>query len=161
MECDTVDECFFGGYAEHFRHYPFNEVVCDNWHLYAVELCLRIRRTGNRVFICETDMIHTSTGTISHKYCRNLNRLCREYKAEYDTIYTTCSTCKTKLIPRCLYLAKRVIPIVAYVLGQEWVIYVSGYVVVFNILCWTYGVRMFDNEGKPDLKKIILKFSSP
>ncbi len=43
MECDTVDECFFGGYAEHFKKYPFDEVVCSNWHLYAVEACLHTK----------------------------------------------------------------------------------------------------------------------
>lgn len=25
MECDTVDECFFGGRTEHFRDFPFDE----------------------------------------------------------------------------------------------------------------------------------------
>ena len=49
-----------------------------------------------------------------------------------------------------------IIPIVAYVFGQEWVIYVSGYIVVFNILCWTYGVRMFDDSGPLNLRKILL-----
>ena len=49
-----------------------------------------------------------------------------------------------------------IIPIVAYVLGQEWVIYVSGYVVVFNIICWTYGVRLFDNEGPLEIRRILL-----
>ena len=43
MEVDTVDECFFGGHTEHFREYPFDEVTCDNWHLYAAEACLRIK----------------------------------------------------------------------------------------------------------------------
>lgn len=43
MECDTVDECFFGGYAEHFRNYPFDDVICDNWHLYASEACLNTK----------------------------------------------------------------------------------------------------------------------
>ncbi len=43
MECDTVDECFFGGYAEHFRRYPFDDVLCNNWHLYAAEACMRIK----------------------------------------------------------------------------------------------------------------------
>lgn len=43
MECDTVDECFFGGYAQHFKDEPFDEIVCDNWHLYAVEACLRTK----------------------------------------------------------------------------------------------------------------------
>lgn len=49
-----------------------------------------------------------------------------------------------------------IIPIVAYVLGQEWVIYVSGYIVVFNVLFWTYGVRLFDRESSPDIRKILL-----
>lgn len=49
-----------------------------------------------------------------------------------------------------------VIPIITHVLGQEWVVYVSGYIVIFNILFWTYGVRMFDNESRPDLQKILL-----
>lgn len=49
-----------------------------------------------------------------------------------------------------------IIPIVAYVLGEEWVIYVSGYVVIFNILCWTYGVRMFAGSSAMSFRKIIL-----
>ena len=40
-----------------------------------------------------------------------------------------------------------VIPLVAYALGQEWVIYVSAYILVFNVTFWTIGLRMFDSEG--------------
>ena len=43
MECDTVDECFFGGFTEHFKEFPFNEKICNNWHLYAVEACLQTK----------------------------------------------------------------------------------------------------------------------
>ena len=43
MEGDTVDECFFGGHTEHFRQYPFDEILCDGWHLYAAEACLRTK----------------------------------------------------------------------------------------------------------------------
>ena len=35
-----------------------------------------------------------------------------------------------------------IIPLVAYVLGQEWVIYVSSYILVFNVMFWTIGIRM-------------------
>ena len=49
-----------------------------------------------------------------------------------------------------------VIPLVAYALGEEWVIYVSGYVLVYNVLFWTMGIRMFDRESGTDLKKLIL-----
>ena len=40
-------------------------------------------------------------------------------------------------------------------LGQEWVIYVSGYITVFNILFWTYGIRMFDSESALNIKRIV------
>ncbi len=49
-----------------------------------------------------------------------------------------------------------VIPLVGYVLGQEWVIYVSGYVLVFNVLFWTAGIRMFDRDSAPSLRRILL-----
>lgn len=49
-----------------------------------------------------------------------------------------------------------ILPIVAYILGQEWVIYVSGYILVFNILFWSFGLRMFDSNGKGiNIKKML------
>ena len=49
-----------------------------------------------------------------------------------------------------------VIPLVAYVLGDSYVIYTSGYILVFNVLFWTVGIRMFDSEKAPSLRKILL-----
>ncbi len=49
-----------------------------------------------------------------------------------------------------------VIPLVSYVLGPEWIIYVSAYIFVFNLLFWTVAIRMFDRESKPSLRKILL-----
>ena len=49
-----------------------------------------------------------------------------------------------------------IIPLVAYVQGQSQVIYVSAYILVFNLLFWTFGIRMFDNTGAPGFKKILL-----
>lgn len=46
--CDTVDECCFGMTKESFDLLGFNEKVCDSWHLYAVELCLRGKDIGIR-----------------------------------------------------------------------------------------------------------------
>lgn len=47
-------------------------------------------------------------------------------------------------------------PLVSYVLGPEWVIYVSSYIFVFNLMFWTIGIRMFDHETSFSLKKMIL-----
>ena len=49
-----------------------------------------------------------------------------------------------------------IIPLVAFVLGQDWVIYTSAYILVFNVLFWTVGVRMFDRESAFDLRKALL-----
>ncbi len=49
-----------------------------------------------------------------------------------------------------------IIPLVAYVLGQEWVIYVSSYILVFNVMFWTIGVRMFDHESAFSIRKVLL-----
>ena len=49
-----------------------------------------------------------------------------------------------------------VIPLVAYVKGDEWIIYTSAYILVFNVLFWTVGIRMFDREHAPGIRKILL-----
>ena len=49
-----------------------------------------------------------------------------------------------------------VIPLVSFVLGQEWVIYTSAYIFVFNLLFWTVGIRMFERESAPGIGKILL-----
>ena len=48
-----------------------------------------------------------------------------------------------------------IIPLVAHIMGQDMVIYVSGYILVFNVLFWTFGVRMFDTKAV-DFKKVLL-----
>lgn len=48
-----------------------------------------------------------------------------------------------------------ILPIAAYVFGPEWVIYVSGYILVFNILFWSFGLRMFSSSNGIDLKKML------
>ena len=49
-----------------------------------------------------------------------------------------------------------IIPLVSYVLGPEWVIYVSGYILVFNVMFWTVGIRMFDGQSAVSFRKIFL-----
>ena len=49
-----------------------------------------------------------------------------------------------------------IIPLVTYILGQEWVIYVSASIAVFNVLFWTYGIRLFDRDAPFRLKTVLL-----
>ena len=48
-----------------------------------------------------------------------------------------------------------IIPIVTYVLGEEWVIYSSAYLIVQLVFLWTHGVKLF-SDHKISLKKILL-----
>ena len=79
VACDTVDECFFGGRTETFRTEPFDEKLCDNWHLYAVERCLRARTRGGRVWVCDVPLIHHSGGNINHSYNEGFRRIAAHY----------------------------------------------------------------------------------
>ncbi len=47
-------------------------------------------------------------------------------------------------------------PLVESVLGSEGLIYASFFIVVFNILCWTYGYTMMGGEGKFRIRVLLL-----
>ena len=108
IECDTVDECFFGGHTEHFRENPFDEKVCDNWHLYAAESCLNTKTSrGGKVYVCDVYLFHRSSGRISPEFQWGFYKLCRKYASHYPFIKTTCGAQWTDfahLFPRFVYL---------------------------------------------------------
>lgn len=104
---DTVDECFFGGTTECFKKYPFDEVLCDNWHLYAVERCLNAIANGNSVYACDIPLIHKSRGRINHAFNINLYKICKVYSNKFKRIRTTCANTKTDFIGRTLFYLKR------------------------------------------------------
>ncbi len=49
-----------------------------------------------------------------------------------------------------------IIPIVSFVLGEEWVIYSCAFLIVQLVFIWTHGVQLFASEKKLRLKKIFL-----
>ena len=48
-----------------------------------------------------------------------------------------------------------VMPIVAGVMGEEWLFYVAVYSVVFQMLIWTHGISLLCDRQESDLKKVI------
>lgn len=115
-KCDTVDECFFGGRTDTFLLAPFDEMLCDNWHLYAVERCLHARCLGHSVYVCGIPLIHTSKGHIDHSYNLGFLRLAQAYhKAAGENgqakmigcIRTVCGSSRTDWLHRTLFYWKR------------------------------------------------------
>ena len=113
MECDTADECFFGGHTEHFRDYPFDAQTCNGWHLYAAELCIRGKAQAiGKTYICAVPIMHLSYGNINLAFYRDFFRLCRKYSGKLPVIRTTCAFSRTDLfhlLPRFIYLCGGVI----------------------------------------------------
>ena len=49
-----------------------------------------------------------------------------------------------------------VMPIVAGVMGEEWLFYVAVYTTIFQMLIWTHGISLISNRRETDIKKIIM-----
>lgn len=49
-----------------------------------------------------------------------------------------------------------VMPIVAGVMGEEWLFYVAVYTIAFQVFVWTHGISVISNQQKIDIKKIII-----
>lgn len=52
-----------------------------------------------------------------------------------------------------------IIPIVSYVLGDEWVVYSLAFLSVQIFFLWTHGIRLFNKSEKLDIKKILLNIN--
>lgn len=52
--------------------------------------------------------------------------------------------------------ANLIIPIVSFVLGDEWVIYSCAFMSVQIVFLWTHAIGLFSSENKIDVKKILL-----
>lgn len=114
--CDSLDECFFGGRTAYFKKNPFDEKLCDNWHLYGVEACLRTRARGGKVYVCDVPAVHTSKGHINHAYNENFRRLAKAYRqrtkhleadCRINVIRTVCGSCRNDWLHRNLFYLKR------------------------------------------------------
>lgn len=95
IEVSCVDEGLFGMKKKTWMKHHFDEALCDNWHLYAVEQALNARRNGHRVWVCPIQMHHFSFGTISLSYMNGMRSLCNAYRNDFKYIWTTCYKVRT------------------------------------------------------------------
>lgn len=88
FECQTVDECFFVVPKSVLNQYPFNGKM--NWHLYAVDYCLKMHENGKKVGVIPTKgILHLSPGlSLNNSYLSALIDLFSMHPS-IKTIYTT------------------------------------------------------------------------
>lgn len=86
----TLDECLFIIPESIFKMLKFDEELCDDWHLYAVNYCLEIMKHGFYVYVLPLSLYHRSSGfSISEKYYQTIKKMINKYKHDYKWIYTT------------------------------------------------------------------------
>lgn len=95
IEVSCVDEGCFGMKQSTWKMYKFDEKLCDNWHLYAVEMCLRARSEGHKVLVAPIQLHHFSYGHISDSYMNNMKLICRRYHKDFKYVWTTCYKVRT------------------------------------------------------------------
>lgn len=91
QKCDTLDECCVAMCSDTWRKFPYNEELCDGWHLYEVEQCLRAKTNGGLILSGNFNIQHLSTGKVDDAYMNTYKRIMAEYKKE-KWIATTCKS---------------------------------------------------------------------
>ncbi len=93
----TLDECLFIIPKKIFEEIHFDEVVCDNWHLYATDYCLTAKKSGYNVYVIPLGGYHASPGYSfsPHAYYSTLKKLIKKYKGDYKWIYTSTGSWST------------------------------------------------------------------
>lgn len=86
----TLDECVVIIPKSVFKLLQFDEVVCDDWHLYTVDYSLCVGRIGLDVYVIPMFVYHKSPGySFSGKYYLVLEKVIKKHKKNYRRIYTT------------------------------------------------------------------------
>ncbi len=79
LSAETLDECCVAMPRELWEQYRFDEAFCNGWHLYVVELCLRL---SGKVQIAYGDfgIKHLSIGNVDEAYMKKFRELLKRYK---------------------------------------------------------------------------------
>ena len=94
QEVFSVDECAFFIIFNTILKYQFGDLG-NTWHLYAVELCLHVKKEGHKVGVIPADLWHCSVGELNSDFFKRARILAQKYKKVFPVIYTTCITIDT------------------------------------------------------------------
>jgi len=92
----TVDECLFFVPRIVFEEMQFDDRTCDDWHLYAVDYALSVKRLGLEVYVLPLVGHHRSGGaSMSRMYHRTLAKVARKHRKEFPWIHTSLGSWRT------------------------------------------------------------------
>lgn len=93
----TLDECLIIIPKKIFENIPFDDATCDNWHLYATDYCLTVKKKGYDAYVIPMGGYHASPGySFSEEdYYSTVQKLRKKHKMDYKWIYTTTGSWST------------------------------------------------------------------
>lgn len=88
----SLDECLIAMTRKKWEQLRFDEVVCNNWHGYAVDICLSNTLKGSKNIMVPLKVCHDSTGNAQNAAFRtNVKQLIQKYRGTAITrIHGTC-----------------------------------------------------------------------
>lgn len=105
VSAQTIDECFMLARTDILKKYPFDEKVCNGWHLYGVDRCLEFKLLGFENYVLGLDMEHHSKRvSMNASYFVILRKILNKYKENYKVINTTCGTWRVNDMGRVNWL---------------------------------------------------------
>ena len=77
----TIDECLIIIPKKLFSITQFDEACCDDWHLYASDYCLTVKKAGYKVYVLPMRGYHASSGNSfsGETYYPILRKLVKKY----------------------------------------------------------------------------------
>ena len=100
----TLDEVLIACHKLIYDQIKFDEVTCDDWHLYGVDFCLSAAGEGIGSYVIPDEIYHKSSGQISMGYALTLRKVLKKHRKSYYKIFTTCSVSSTKRLRATQYV---------------------------------------------------------
>ncbi len=104
VNVQTLDEVLIAIHRDVFEKLWFDEELCDDWHLYGVDLCLCASKMGVGSYVIPDQIYHKSSGKLSYGYVKTFARLIRKHRRHFSMIYTTCAMSSTKKLRSTQYV---------------------------------------------------------
>ncbi len=90
IEVETIDECVIAIRKKFFDRIKFDEITCDNWHFYGVDLSYQVRLNNGKVYSVPVPVCHLSQGNTNLSFYKNLKKLGKKYHNVLPNINSTC-----------------------------------------------------------------------
>jgi len=108
-QVQTLDECLVIIKRKLFNSLKFDSTTCNDWHMYAVDLCLNAQNAGYKNYVIPSSTYHKSLGrspksvfailsgigSLPEGYVRTAPRVLAKHRSHYKAIYTVCGTWRT------------------------------------------------------------------